>query len=72
MRLARASGQPEREVDVQATLGLALAWTGRSQQGLALLDQAVAASRGDLTGRVLMRRALVLRELGRFHEHIRT
>ena len=57
MRLARASGRPEREVDVQATLGSALAWTGRSQQGLALLDRAVAASRGDLTGRVLMRRA---------------
>ena len=33
LRLARASGRPEREVDVQATLGLALAWTGRSQQG---------------------------------------
>ncbi|MGH3178212.1 MAG: CHAT domain-containing protein, partial [Streptosporangiaceae bacterium] len=68
MRLARASGRPEREVDVQATLGLALAWTGRSQQGLAILNRAVAASRGDLTGRVLMRRASVLRELGRFRE----
>ncbi len=65
---ARASGRPEREVDVQATLGLALAWTGRSRQGLSILDQAVAASRGDLTGRVLMRRASALRELGRFHE----
>ncbi|HTQ92488.1 MAG TPA: CHAT domain-containing protein [Streptosporangiaceae bacterium] len=68
MRLARASGRPEREVDVQATLGLALAWTGRSQQGLALLNRAVAASHGDLTGRVLMRRASVLKDLGRFHE----
>ena len=68
MRLARASGRPEREVDVQATLGLALAWTGRSQQGLAILNRAVAASRGDLTGRVLMRRASVLKELGRFQE----
>ena len=68
MRLARASGRPEREVDVQATLGLALAWTGRSQQGLAILNRAVAASRGDLTGRVLMRRASVLKDLGRFHE----
>jgi tetratricopeptide (TPR) repeat protein len=68
MRLARASGRPEREVDVQATLGAALAWTGRSQQGLALLNRAVAASRGDLTGRVLMRRASVLLDLGRFHE----
>ncbi len=68
MRLARASGLPEREVDVQATLGAALAWTGRSQQGLALLNRAVEAARGDLTGRVLMRRASVLRDLGRFRE----
>src|SRR5215468_1059148 len=68
IRLARASGRPEREVDVQATLGAALAWTGRTQQGLALLNRAVAASRGDLTGRVLMRRASVLLDLGRFHE----
>src|ERR1700704_2952179 len=58
--LARASGRPEREVDVQATLGVALAWTGRSQQGLAVLDQAVATSRGGPAGRVLMRRASVL------------
>ena len=68
LRLARASGRPEREVDVQATLGLALAWAGRSQQGLAILDRAVEASRGDMAGRVLMRRASVLRDLGRFHE----
>jgi CHAT domain-containing protein/tetratricopeptide (TPR) repeat protein len=67
-RLARASGQPEREVDVQATLGLTLAWTGRTRQGLALLDEAVGASRGGLAGRVLMRRASVLRDLGRFRE----
>jgi hypothetical protein len=67
-RLARASGRPEREVDVQATLGVTLAWMGRSQQGLAVLDQAVKASRGGLAGRVLMRRALVFKDLGRFHE----
>ena len=60
MGLARASGRPEREVDVQASLGMALAWTGRSQQGLALLDRAVEASRGGMTGRVLVRRADVL------------
>ena len=68
VRLARASGQPEREVDVQATLGLTLAWTGRSRQGLAILNQAVEASHGGLAGRVLMRRATILRYLGRFHE----
>ena len=68
VRLARASGQPEREVDVQATLGATLAWTGRSQQGLAVLDRAVEASRGGAAGRVLMRRANVLLHMGRFHE----
>ena len=68
MRLARASGQPEREVDVQATLGVTLAWTGRSRQGLALLDRAVAASRGDLIGRVLMRRAFLFVYLGRYND----
>ncbi|HTZ29856.1 MAG TPA: CHAT domain-containing tetratricopeptide repeat protein [Streptosporangiaceae bacterium] len=67
-RLARASGRAEREVDVQATLGVTLAWTGRSTQGLAVLDQAVQMSHGGLAGRVLMRRAALLRDLGRFHE----
>src|SRR5690348_8575765 len=62
-RSARASGRLEREVDVQATRGATLAWAGRSQQGLALLDHAVAASRGGTAGRVLMRRALVLWDL---------
>ena len=67
-RLARASGEPEREADVQATLGATLALTGRSRQGLAVLDQAVAASRGDHAARVLMRRAAVLKHQGRFSE----
>lgn len=66
--LARASGDPEREADVQATLGATLAWTGRIQQGLALLNRAVDASHGVIGGRVLMRRASVLKDLGRFHE----
>lgn len=68
LELARASGKPQREVDVQATLGATLAWAGRSRLGLALLDQAVAASRGAAAGRVLMRRASVLRDLGRLPE----
>jgi tetratricopeptide (TPR) repeat protein len=68
VRLARASGRPQREADVQATLGVALAWAGRSRQGLAVLDQALATARGDLTGQVLMRRARALWDLGRFHE----
>ncbi len=68
VRLAQASGRPEREVDVQATLGVTLAWTGRTRQGLAVLDEAVRASRGGPAGRVLMRRASVLRDLGRYPE----
>jgi tetratricopeptide (TPR) repeat protein len=68
VRLARTSAGPEREADVQATLGITLAWMGRSQQGLAVLDRAVAAAHGDLAGRVLMRRAHVLWDLGRFRE----
>jgi CHAT domain-containing protein/tetratricopeptide (TPR) repeat protein len=68
MRLARASARPEREADVQATLGTALAWTGHSRQGLAMLDWAVEASRGGSVGRALMRRATILYELGRFRE----
>ena len=68
LRLAGRSGKPEREADVQATLGITLAWTGRSRQGLALLDRAVKASHGGAAGCVLMRRASVLYELGRFRE----
>jgi CHAT domain len=66
--MARASGHPEREVDVQASLGTALALAGRTQQGLALLDQAVQASQGGHAGRVLMRRAHVFWDVGRFHD----
>jgi tetratricopeptide (TPR) repeat protein len=68
VRLARASARPEREADVQASLGLTLAVAGRSRQGLAVLDRALATARGELTGRVLMRRARTLWDLGRFHE----
>jgi tetratricopeptide (TPR) repeat protein len=66
--LARAAGNTEREMDVLATLGVTLAWMGRSKQGLTHLDRAVAGSRGLAAGRALMRRALVLKEMGRFHE----
>lgn len=68
LRGAHESGRPEREVDVQATLATALAWSGRSREGLALLDQAVAAAQGPMAGRVLMRRASTLQHLGRFRD----
>jgi tetratricopeptide (TPR) repeat protein len=68
VRLARASGRDERVVDVRATLGVALAWSGRSRDGLALLDDAVATSSGPAGARVLVRRASVRHDLGRFDE----
>jgi tetratricopeptide (TPR) repeat protein len=67
-RLARSCDDREREVEVESTLGVTLAWMGRSKLGLAVLDQAVQSSSGMQAGRILMRRASVLKELGRFDE----
>lgn len=68
LRLAIASGDLARQADVRATLGVALAWIGRSKQGLATLDQAAAQVRGAALARVLMRRASTLKLLGRYQE----
>ena len=65
LRLARRSGLTGRAADVQATLGLTLAQSGRTTAGLAALNAAVAASTGPLTGRVLYRRGFQLAQLGR-------
>ena len=51
-----------------ATLGTALAWAGQVDESIATLNGAVAAARGELAGRVLMRRASVLRSLGQYSE----
>jgi CHAT domain-containing protein len=66
LRLARASGRRDREVDVLATLGATLGRAGRGREGLAALDLGIRHSRGALTGRVLLRRADVLLVLGRY------
>ena len=68
LRLARAAGRPDREADVLASLGVVVALTGRTERGLAVLNDAVERSRGALAGRVLIRRAYVLWVLGRFAE----
>jgi len=68
LRLAIGSGDLARQADVRATLGVALAWIGRSKQGLAALDQAATQARGASLGRVLMRRASTLKRLGRYQE----
>jgi len=65
LRLARTSGRPDRAADVLASLGPALAFAGRTKDGLAALDLAVRQSRGGAAGRVLMRRAYVFWVLGR-------
>jgi len=66
LRLAIASGDLARQADVRATLGVALAWMGRSKQGLAELDQAATQARGAALARILMRRASTLKRLGRY------
>jgi tetratricopeptide (TPR) repeat protein len=68
LRRAHASGVRERVLDVQATLGVALAIAGRTEAGLAALDAAVAESTGLLAGRVLVRRGGLLAKLGRRSE----
>ncbi|WP_173162687.1 tetratricopeptide repeat protein [Phytohabitans suffuscus] len=69
VRAARRSPSAERVADVRATLGVTLGFAGRTAQGLAMLDTAVAGCAGGVHGgRVLMRRATVLRLLGRYDE----
>ena len=59
LRLARRTGSAEREADVLGSLGLALAYAGRTADGLAAFDRAIQMSSGVLNGRVLHRRGLV-------------
>jgi tetratricopeptide (TPR) repeat protein len=68
LRLARRTGSADREADVLATLGLALAFAGRTASGLAAFDRALELSDGVLTGQVLHRRAVGLWTLGRYSE----
>jgi tetratricopeptide (TPR) repeat protein len=66
LRLARRTGSAEREADVLATLGLALAHAGRTADGFAAFDSALQLSSGVLAGRVLHRRGMALWTLGRY------
>lgn len=65
LRSARASGETQRQADVEASLGLTMALAGSIARGVAHLDNAALAARGVLAGRVLMRRADALSLLGR-------
>ena len=66
LRMARRTGRAEREADVQATLGVALVFAGRTTAGLSALDLAVGRSSGVLEARVLVRRGIILYILGRY------
>ena len=65
LRLARAAGSLEREADVLATLGFALICVGKTEPGLAAMDDAARKAVGADAGRVLMRRGGALWVLGR-------
>src|SRR5262249_15086051 len=56
VRLARASGSPERESDVLATLGVTLTYRGHSRRGLAALGRSLTLVGGEAAARVLVRR----------------
>lgn len=64
-RFARVAGDPVRETDILASLGVALVMAGNTRSGLETLERAVAASTGVATGRILIRRVFVLLLLGR-------
>ncbi len=68
LRLARRTGSAQREADVLASLGLTLAYAGRTAPGLAAFDRALQLSSGLLLGQVLHRRGLALWTLGRYAE----
>ncbi|GAA3833010.1 hypothetical protein GCM10022226_62870 [Sphaerisporangium flaviroseum] len=66
--LARRCGSADREADALAALGVAVVYTGRTAEGLRILD--AGAARGDslTAARVLFRRGRVLWVLGRHRE----
>ena len=66
LRLARRTDSAEREAEVLSSLGIALVYAGRTVAGLAAFDQAVQRSTGVIAARVLVKRAGVLYNLGRY------
>ncbi|WP_405147568.1 CHAT domain-containing protein [Sphaerisporangium sp. NBC_01403] len=66
--LARRSGDADREADALAALGVAVVYTGRTAEGLRVLDAGVARGDGLTAARVLFRRGRVLWILGRHRE----
>ena len=71
IRFARLACDAEREADVRASLGIALAMAGQPRRGLAMLDSVVEQSHGIPAARHLVRRAQVLWLLGRNSDVLR-
>jgi tetratricopeptide (TPR) repeat protein len=65
LRLARRSGDKERQADVLTSLGTVLVQAGHTRRGLGAMDAAAEQARGEALGRVLMRRGGTLQILGR-------
>jgi tetratricopeptide (TPR) repeat protein len=71
-RFARQAGDPDRQSDVSASLGMALVLAGQPQRGLSILDSLVEGSGGGvLAGRILIRRVAAFHLLGRNAEALR-
>ncbi|GAB2603646.1 hypothetical protein GCM10027269_69420 [Kribbella endophytica] len=68
-RYARRAADPDREADIQASLGVALVMAGQTDRGVAMLDAIVPGRTGVHAGRILIRRAWVRGAvLGRYDE----
>ncbi|GAA3678423.1 hypothetical protein GCM10022237_42300 [Nocardioides ginsengisoli] len=70
LRCARRTGDADRERDVRATLGVALAFAGRSAPALRELEGALNGADGVVAAKVGMRLAAVLTMLGRHAEAV--
>lgn len=68
LRAAQASRDAERERDVRATLGIALAFAGRTTDALRELERALAGAEGEGAAKIAMRQAVVLTMLGRYRD----
>src|SRR6516162_8151152 len=67
---AAASCGDERRADVEASLGITLAFAGRSKEALRHLDAALSQATGVTAARVRLRRGVLLGILGRTSEEI--
>ncbi len=68
-RYARKAADPDRQADIQASLGVALVMAGQTDRGVAMLDAIVPGRTGVQAGRILIRRVWVRGAvLGRYDE----